>query len=173
TNSRTLLRIVLFSRPSPRLNRSKRVDGKAGTNKQAWRAIVLRQQGAEFLVLEGQTGFELPNIEIPRGSRIALELHHHLKAVLELETFALYPLEPEFQCADSLSPRFFVVESVHDGFDNVKAGRWLSTSFPHNLHFADRADFIAIEQWQKEWVLARSSVSQTTFGTTGSLGRIR
>ncbi|HKW35230.1 MAG TPA: phosphotransferase [Candidatus Acidoferrum sp.] len=138
-----------------------------------WRPIVVRRSGSEFLVLEDEAGFRLPNIEIPRGTRVALELNAHLKAVWDLESFSLYALQTKPVASDRLNPRYYAVESVAHDADTIRSGRWLDMCSSEEVHFDDIADLTAIRQWREDVVHSKSNGNQSAFGTPGSLTRIR
>jgi hypothetical protein len=137
-----------------------------------WRIIFLRRNGTELLVLEKEGEFVLPQVDVPNGARIALELNARLKSAWNLDGFSLCPVRPNPPSSRS-AIRYHAVESVQQESDGPASAHWLPVFAPTEVQFADVADLMAIREWRQGVVLFESSGNPTPFGNPGCLARVR
>jgi Phosphotransferase enzyme family len=118
----------------------------SGSQLDCYRAIVLRNRGAELLTVSTECGLVLPSVEIPRWQRVAVNLTGALTSKWGCETICLF--SPQVNHSSDGSKRLFwqVMECCqHAGTTNARA-EWTRVSSLSADFFANSEDYIALRQ---------------------------
>jgi hypothetical protein len=114
------------------------------TNQDCYRVIVLRDSGAELLVVPTERGFELPSLEVPRLQRVAVNLTAALREQWGCEAICLF--DPKVSKWDSRAKPFFwqVMEYRRDAETASTRAVWTRVSAASADCFVNSKDFSSL-----------------------------
>src|SRR6185437_8895975 len=116
------------------------------SDRETWRAIVLRQQGAEVLLTATVSGFRLPSLEIPRWRRLAEQLTSAMKAEWGCDAICLAVLNGS-TAHDGCEPtRYAVMEFWSDTRSATDRAEWIPGTSVGPQAFEDNQDYLALRQ---------------------------
>ena len=116
------------------------------SDRETWRAIVLRQQGAEVLLTATVSGFRLPSLEIPRWRRLAEQLTSAMKAEWGCDAICLAVLDGS-TAHDGCEPtRYAVMEFWSDTRSATDRAEWIPGTSVGPQAFEDNQDYLALRQ---------------------------
>jgi hypothetical protein len=110
------------------------------------RTIVLRERGAELLLVPTECGLVLPCIEIPRWQRVAWNLTGALKRTWGCEAICLSTPEATGSSDGPQPLRCQVMECCHDSETPKRPATWTVVSSLSADSFANSADYIALQR---------------------------
>ena len=110
-----------------------------------YRAIVLRNRGAELLAVPTECGFGLPSVDIPRWQRVAVNLAGALKREWGCEAICLFTPVNESSC-ESKAVYWQVMECCHNSHTLSVPAVWIPVSSLSAESLADSADHVALRK---------------------------
>lgn len=113
---------------------------------ESWRILLFARNGTEMLAFRGTSGFRLPELRIPRWQRTAPNLNTEAKRVWQLDTVALFPLDPAHENEAVPEFKYHVMEVCQPEALSRIAPKCLNVSDLKPDSFADPRDFLAVRR---------------------------
>src|SRR5277367_3002566 len=139
----------------------------------AWRILLFGRKGTELLLLRGTSGFRLPELRIPRWQRIAPNLNAEVKRLWGLDAVSVFPFDVEPTALASGGRKYHIMEVCELEELARVAPDFLLVSVLEEALFADRRDFIAVQQGMGFEGASLAEEYRGPFSEFGSFQRIR
>jgi len=133
----------------------------------AYRILLLRNDGAELLVVGERPPFALPCVEIPRWDRVAENVTAAVRKHYELSAICLFTPERSVTTTDADRPVYQVMETREARIAAPGETHWLPLHSIADQFFADEQDLVAVTDMLRQISEFRKGEAIGPFGRPG------
>lgn len=116
------------------------------SEKEIYRVIVLRQSGPELLLARNESGFCLPEVEVPRWQRVAEDLNAAMTNTWGEEVVCLFAIDAGFPLDGEHVVHYQVAEHWRCSGKSAVPTQWVSVGALHQDVSVDASDYAAIQR---------------------------